>query len=90
MPNFMTTCAIKYGDFSRITTLLVLEQLIGGVLEQLMEYYYPQHLPGGTHLFSPSFCERETVRFHVAACKDKSMDGLRVFCSLRCGKKQGT
>lgn len=54
-----------------------------------MEYCYPQHLPGGTHLFSPSFFERETIRFHVAACKDKSTGGLRVFCSWGVAKSKG-
>lgn len=72
MSNFMTTHAIKYGDFfSRIAALsLSFRTDYQRHFGTAYGYYYSQDLPGVTDLLSPPFCERETIRrFHVAAGK---------------------
>jgi len=63
LPRSCDKCLISWQSvqLSMVTSveslhwILILEQIIRGVLEHLMEYCYLQHLPGGTHLFSPSF-----------------------------------
>lgn len=92
MSNFMTTHPTKYGSsFRRITTLSIsfrtsYQRTTGAAYE----YYYPDQLPGRTHLFSPLCCERGTIwRFRDASGKDKSMGGWCVFSSPRCSQKAG-